>query len=92
MPLQFNFSLRFQRKVRFTENRVIGKDIILFNYDNEGCIAKPIKQFNFCAQINPPFLQERICALKIFKALSFTSIKAIFQLTSKPKILKFLSP
>ena len=26
MPLQFNFSLRFQRKVRFTENRVIGKN------------------------------------------------------------------
>ena len=24
MPLQFNFSLRFQQKVRFTENRVIG--------------------------------------------------------------------
>ena len=24
MPLQFNFSLRFQRKVRSTENRVIG--------------------------------------------------------------------
>ena len=23
--LQFNFSLRFQRKVRFTENRVIGE-------------------------------------------------------------------
>ena len=25
MPLQFNFSLRFQRKVRSTENRVIGE-------------------------------------------------------------------
>ena len=24
MPFQFNFSLRFQRKVRSTENRVIG--------------------------------------------------------------------
>ena len=26
MPLQFNFSLRFQRKVRSTENRVIGQN------------------------------------------------------------------
>ena len=29
MPLQFNFSLRFQRKVRSTENRVIGQKIFL---------------------------------------------------------------
>ena len=26
MPLQFNFSLRLGRKVRYTENRVIGKE------------------------------------------------------------------
>ena len=28
MPLQFNFSLRFQRKVHSTENRVIGFDLL----------------------------------------------------------------
>ena len=33
MPLQFNFSLRFQRKVRSTENRVIGsKSVFVVQY------------------------------------------------------------
>ena len=33
MPLQFNFSLRFQRKVRSTENRVIGSKSVFVHFD-----------------------------------------------------------